>query len=58
MKRWSKVLLGFGLIALLLAAPILILRREEPQVQARLVALAEGTLEDEADGYARVPGGA
>ena len=54
MKRWSKVLLGFGLIALLLAAPILILRREEPQVQARLVALADGTPDDEAAGYSRV----
>ncbi len=54
MNRWIKVLIGIGLFALLVGVPFLVLRREEPQVQARLVALADSTPDDEADGYARV----
>ncbi|MGD9046818.1 MAG: lipocalin-like domain-containing protein [Anaerolineae bacterium] len=54
MKRWFKALIGIGLFALLLAVPFLILQREEPQVQARLVALADDTLDDGTAGYLRV----
>jgi predicted secreted hydrolase len=53
MKRWLRVLLGFGLFALVLAVPLLHLRREEPQVQARLVALADDGSGDEVAGYLR-----
>jgi predicted secreted hydrolase len=41
MVRWLKILIGIGLLALLVAIPLLLLGREEPQVQARLVALAD-----------------
>jgi predicted secreted hydrolase len=51
MKRWFRPLLVLGLIALLVGIPALLLQREEPQVQARLVALAEG-----ANGYLRAEG--
>jgi predicted secreted hydrolase len=54
MNRWVKVLIGIGLFALLVGVPFLVLRREEPQVQARLVALADDAPGDGADGYLRV----
>jgi predicted secreted hydrolase len=41
MKLWLKVLIGISLLALLVGVPLLILGREEPEVQARLVAVAD-----------------
>ena len=54
MNRWIKVLIGIGLLALLVGVPFLVLQREEPQVQARLVALADDTLDDGTASYLRV----
>jgi predicted secreted hydrolase len=56
MKRWLKVVVALGLLALLVGVSFLILLREEPQVQARLVALADEDREDEITGYQRVQG--
>jgi predicted secreted hydrolase len=41
MKRWLKVVIGFALLTLIVAISFFLLQREEPQVQARFVALAE-----------------
>ena len=41
MTRGFKILLGIGLLALLLGVLLFLSQREEPQVQARLVALAQ-----------------
>ena len=35
MKRWLKLLIGIGVVALLVGVPLLLVQREEPQVQAR-----------------------
>lgn len=56
MKRWLKVLIGIGLLALLVGVLVLILQREEPQVQASLVALADGPAGDPSAGYLRAKG--
>jgi predicted secreted hydrolase len=56
MKRWLKVLIGIGLLALLLAVPLLLSQREEPQVQARLVGLVEAGPGDPAAGFLRATG--
>jgi len=56
MRRWLKVVIGFGLLALIAGILLLILQREEPQVQARLVALADEGGEDGITGYLRVRG--
>jgi len=55
-KRWLKVLFGFGLIALLVGVPLLVLQRDEPQVQARLAALEDEAPDGGAAGYLRVTG--
>ena len=51
MRRWVRVLVGTGVVVLLLGALLLLAQRDEPQVQARLVALA-----DESGGYLRAEG--
>ena len=56
MKRWLKVLIGIGLLALLVGVPLLLSQRQEPQVQARLVGLAEAGSGDPAAGFLRVTG--
>jgi predicted secreted hydrolase len=56
MRRWLKVLVGIGLLALLIGVPLLLSQHEEPQVQARLVGLAEAGPGDPAAGYLRVTG--
>jgi predicted secreted hydrolase len=55
-KRWLKVMIGFGLLVLLVGIPLLLLQRQEPQVQARLVALADQASADPSAGYMRVTG--
>jgi predicted secreted hydrolase len=56
MRRWLKVLVGIGLLALLIGVPLLLSQHEEPQVQAPLVGLAEAGPGDPAAGYLRVTG--
>jgi predicted secreted hydrolase len=56
MKRWINVLIGFGLLSLLVGVPLLLWQREEPQIGARLVALADGAPGDQAAGYLRAEG--
>ncbi len=56
MRRWLKVPIGIGLLALLMGVPLLLSQHEEPQVQARLVGLAEASPGDPAAGYLRVTG--
>jgi predicted secreted hydrolase len=54
MKRGLK--LKLGLLALLVGVPLLLSRREEPQVQARLVGLADEAPGNQSTGYLRVTG--
>ena len=56
MKRWLKVLIGAGLLALLVGIPLLLSQREEPQVRARLVALANEPTDQGSAGYLRAEG--
>jgi predicted secreted hydrolase len=56
MKRWGRVLIGIGGVALLVAIPALLLQRQERQVQARLVALANEPTDSQSAGYLRVEG--
>jgi predicted secreted hydrolase len=56
MKRWLKVLIGTGLLALLVGTALLLSQREEPQVRARLVALANEPTDQESAGYLRAEG--
>ena len=56
MKRWLKVLIGTGLLALLVGAALLLSQREEPQVRARLVALANEPTDQGSAGYLRAEG--
>jgi len=56
MKRWREVLIGIGLLALLVGVPLFLSQREEPQVQAHLVALADEAPDDQAMGYLRATG--
>jgi predicted secreted hydrolase len=56
MRRWLRVLVGIGLLVLLMGVPLLLSQREEPQVQARLVGLAEAGPDDLSAGYQRVTG--
>jgi predicted secreted hydrolase len=56
MTQRFKILLGLGLLALLVGVPLLLSQREDPQVQARLVALADGARDDPSAGYLRVTG--
>jgi len=58
MRRCLKVLVGTGLLALLIGVPLLLSQHREPQVQARLVGLAEAGPGDPAAGYLRVTGSA
>ncbi|NIO72706.1 MAG: carotenoid 1,2-hydratase [Anaerolineae bacterium] len=51
MKRSTKILIGLLTISLLLALSAILLRRDEPEVRAQLVAMA-----DEAAGFARAEG--
>jgi predicted secreted hydrolase len=55
-KRWLKVLIGTGLLALLVGAALLLSQREEPQVRARLVALANEPTDQGSAGYLRAEG--
>jgi predicted secreted hydrolase len=56
MKRWFKVLMGFGVLTLLLGLSLLLLQREEPQVRARLVSLADEPADRQTLGYLRAQG--
>jgi predicted secreted hydrolase len=56
MIRRLRILLGFGLLTLLVGVLLLLSQREEPQVQARLVALADQAPDDPAADYLRVTG--
>jgi predicted secreted hydrolase len=56
MKRWLKVLIGAGLLALLVGIPFLLSQREERQVRARLVALANEPTDQGSEGYLRAEG--
>ena len=56
MRRWVRVVLGIGLAVLLVAVAALLLRRESPQVEARLVALADDGSGDSAAGFLRAEG--
>ena len=56
MKRWLKVLIGIGLLTPLVGIPLLLLGREEPEVQARLVALADEASDNQPGDYLRVEG--
>jgi predicted secreted hydrolase len=56
MKLWLKVLIGIGLLAPLVGIPLLLLGREEPQVQARLVAAVDEAPDDSSAGYLRAEG--
>jgi predicted secreted hydrolase len=51
MKRSTKILIGLLTISLLLALSAILLRRDEPEVRAQLVAMADG-----AAGFARATG--
>ena len=53
MKSWIKVLTGIGLLVLLVAISFALTQRQEPQVQARLVALADGQGGDPLAGFLR-----
>jgi predicted secreted hydrolase len=55
MSRWFKIL-SVGLVALLVGVLLLLSQREEPQVQARLVALAAGAPDGGPTGYLRAEG--
>jgi predicted secreted hydrolase len=55
-KRGIKILLGLGLLGLLVGVGFLLSQRDEPQVQARLVALADEAPDGQAGGYLRVTG--
>ena len=54
MKRGGRILVGFGLAALLVGILALFLQSDEPQAQARLVALADEATEYQPAGYLRV----
>jgi predicted secreted hydrolase len=56
MKRWLKLLIGIGVVGLLVGVPLLLVQREEPQVRARLAALADEAPDDQSAGYLRVEG--
>ncbi|MGD8398332.1 MAG: lipocalin-like domain-containing protein [Anaerolineae bacterium] len=56
MKRWLKVSIGLALVALLVGISLFVTQREEPQVQARLVALAAEAPDGEPTGYLRAEG--
>lgn len=56
MRRWFKVLIGFGLLALLVGIPLLILQPEEQQARARLVAPSAEAPNDQSVGYLRAQG--
>jgi predicted secreted hydrolase len=61
MKRWLKVLIGITLLAPLATVPLLLLGREEPQVRARLVSVADeargnGPPDAQSAGYLRAEG--
>ncbi len=56
MKRGIRILVGIGVVALLATIPALLLGGEEPQVQSRLVALADDTSVDQAAGFLRAEG--
>ena len=56
MKRGFKLLLGLGLLALLVGVLLLLSPREEPQVQARLIALVDEAPGNRSAGYLRVTG--
>ncbi|MFB0545365.1 MAG: lipocalin-like domain-containing protein, partial [Anaerolineae bacterium] len=51
MKRSTKIFIGLLIISLLFALPAVLLRRDEPEVRAQLLAIA-----DEATGFARAEG--
>ena len=52
----ARILIGLGLLAAMLATPLLLSQRREPEVQARLVALAEEDPQSVSAGYLRVTG--
>jgi predicted secreted hydrolase len=56
MGRSARVLLGIGLAVLLVAVAAVLVQRESPQVQARLVALADDGSGDQAAGFLRAEG--
>ena len=56
MDRWRKSLIGFGLLALLAGLALILSGRQEPQVGARLVALAGEAGDAQAAGFRRVTG--
>jgi predicted secreted hydrolase len=56
MRQGFKILLGLGLLTLLVGIPVLLSQREEPQVQARLVALADEASDHGPLGYLRAEG--
>jgi predicted secreted hydrolase len=56
MKRWLKVSIGLVLVALLVGISLFIAQREEPQVQASLVALAAEAPDGRPTGYLRAEG--
>jgi predicted secreted hydrolase len=53
MKSWIKVLIGIWLLVLLVGTSFFLTQRREPQVQARLVALADGEGGDASAGFLR-----
>jgi predicted secreted hydrolase len=56
MRRWHTALLGVGLIALLVLGAVLLSRREEPEIQARPVGLANAASGDPSAGFLRAEG--
>jgi len=56
MKLWLKVMIGIGLLTLVATVPLFLLGREEPEVQARLVAAADEAPDDPSAGYLRAEG--
>ena len=56
MRQWLKIGIGIGLLAVVVGIALLLLQRDEPQVQARLLALADGPAENPTQGYLRAQG--
>jgi predicted secreted hydrolase len=56
MRRWLKIGICIGLLAIIVGIPILLLQRDEPQVQARLLTLADEPAENPTEGYLRAKG--
>ncbi len=56
MKQWHKTLVGLGLLAALVGTTLLLSQREAPQVQARLVSLADEGSDIQSEGFLRATG--